>query len=145
MNPVVLGYRQNQINPTQYVSSKDELIERDVSTYKYDATKDPTLAKGFNQGGLVTPIIESKNRGKDLISNLSQLVEKNSQNIQVIQAQNQAMNPPNNNPQTTVPAQPPNNTLTDLQDTDAPIPFATLLRQSAQRYLNLGNNAMVIS
>ena len=55
------------------------------------------------------------------------------------------MNPPNNNPQTTVPAQPPNTTLTDLQDTDAPIPFATLLRQSAQRYLNLGNNAMVIS
>ena len=145
MNPVVLGYRQNQINPTQYVSSKDQLTERDVSTYKYDATKDPTLAKGFNQGGLVTPIIESKNRREDLISNLSQLVEKNSQNIQVIQAQNQAMNPPNSNPQTTVPAQPPNTTLTDLQDTDAPIPFATLLRQSAQRYLNLGNNAMVIS
>ena len=144
-NPTSLGYRKNQINPATYVSSKDQLMERDVSTYKYDSRNDPTLAKGFNQGGLVTPIIESKNRREDLISNLSQLVEKNSQNIQVIQAQNQAMNPPNSNPQTTVPAQPPNNTLTNLQDTDAPIPFATLLRQSAQRYLNLGNNAMVIS
>ena len=104
-----------------------------------------SVASGFNQGGLVTPIIESKNRGKDLISNLSQLVEKNSQNIQVVQAQNQAMNPTNNNPQTTVPAEPPNTTLTGLQDTDAPIPFVNLLRLNSQRYLNLGNNAMVIS
>ena len=81
----------------------------------------------------------------ELINNLSQLVEGNSQNINVIQAQNQAMSPPNKSPQTTVPAEPSNTTLTGLQDTDAPIPFAVLLRQNAQRYLNLGNNAMVIS
>ena len=136
-NPTILGYRTNQINPTQYASFD--------KNYNYKAEEKFSVAKGFSQGGLVTPIIESKNRREDLISNLSQLVEKNSQNIQVVQAQNQAMNPPNSNPQTTVPAQPPNTTLTDLQDTDAPIPFATLLRQSAQRYLNLGNNAMVIS
>ena len=81
----------------------------------------------------------------ELINNLSQLVEGNSQNINVIQAQNAAMNPPNKNPQTTVPVEPSNTTFTGLQDTDAPIPFAALLRQNAQRYLNLGNNAMVIS
>ena len=34
---------------------------------------------------------------------------------------------------------------TEIKDTEAPIPFAMLLRQNAQRYLNLGNNAMVIS
>ena len=43
------GYRRNQIAPTQYVSSKEQLTERDVSTYKYDSKKDPTLAKGFKQ------------------------------------------------------------------------------------------------
>ena len=81
----------------------------------------------------------------ELIQNLSQSVEGNSQNINVIQAQNTAMNPPNNNPQTTVPAEPSNTTFTEIKNTDAPIPFAVLLRQNAQRYLNLGNNAMVIS
>ena len=81
----------------------------------------------------------------ELIQNLSQSVGSNSQNINVIQAQTQAMHPPNNNPQTTVPAEPSNTTLTGLQVTDAPIPFAMLLKQNAQRYLNLGNNAMVIS
>jgi len=105
------------------------------------------VTQNFNQGGLVQPVIESKNESgeMELIQNLSQSVESNSQNINVIQAQNQAMNPPNNNPQTTVPAEPSNTSLTGIQDTDAPIPFAALLRQNAQRYLNLGNNAMVIS
>ena len=103
--------------------------------------------QNYNEGGLVTPIIESKNESgeMELIQNLSQSVDSNSQNINVIQAQNTAMSPPNKNPQTTVPAEPSNTTLTGLQDTDAPIPFAMLLRQNAQRYLNLGNNAMVIS
>ena len=103
--------------------------------------------QNFNEGGLVQPVIESKNESgeMELIQNLSQSVGSNSQNINVIQAQTQAMNPPNNNPQTTVPAEPSNTTLTGLQDTDAPIPFAMLLKQNAQRYLNLGNNAMVIS
>ena len=103
--------------------------------------------QNFNEGGLVQPVIESKNESgeMELIQNLSQSVGSNSQNINVIQAQNQAMNPPNKSPQTTVPAEPSNTTLTGLQDTDAPIPFAVLLRQNAQRYLNLGNNAMVIS
>ena len=81
----------------------------------------------------------------ELIQNLSHSVGSNSQNINVIQAQNTAMNPPNNNPQTTVPAEPSNTTFTEIKNTDAPIPFAALLRQNAQRYLNLGNNAMVIS
>ena len=103
--------------------------------------------QNYNEGGLVQPVIESKNESgeMELIQTLSQTVEGNSQNINVIQAQNTAMNPPNNNPQTTVPAEPSNTTFTGLQDTDAPIPFAMLLKRNAQRYLNLGNNAMVIS
>ena len=103
--------------------------------------------QNYNEGGLVQPVIESKNESgeMELIQNLSQSVESNSQNINVIQAQNTAMSPPNKSPQTTVPAEPSNTTLTGLQDTDAPIPFAVLLRQNAQRYLNLGNDTMVIS
>jgi len=103
--------------------------------------------QNYNEGGSVQPVIESKNESgeMELIQNLSQSVESNSQNINVIQAQNTAMSPPNKSPQTTVPAEPSNTTLTGLQDTDAPIPFAVLLRQNAQRYLNLGNNAMVVS
>ena len=134
-----LGYRKNQLNPARYTSFDNNM------TYK---TEDRfSVASGFNQGGLVTPIIESRGESgeMELINNLSQLVEGNSQNINVIQAQNAAMNPPNKNPQTTVPVEPSNTTFTGLQDTDAPIPFAALLRQNAQRYLNLGNNAMVIS
>ena len=80
MNPVVFGYRINQINPTQYVSSKDELIERGVSTYKYDATKDPTLAKGFNQGGLVEGVKKmysseiEKNKSKNNLKPLLDMI-----------------------------------------------------------------------
>ena len=112
-----------------------------------DEAKSKYLTQNFNQGGLVQPVIESKNESgeMELIQNLSQSVESNSQNINVIQAQNTAMNPPNKNPQTTVPAEPSNTTFTEVKNTDAPIPFAVLLRQNAQRYLNLGNNAMVIS
>ena len=55
------------------------------------------------------------------------------------------MNPPNQNPNPVALADAPQTAPAELQDTEAPIPFATLLRQSAQRYLNLGNNAMVIS
>ena len=158
-----MGYRIGQINPDMLVSSMTDLKEETkvVSKTGVEPKTDSLFAdlsssinasvKGYNEGGLVgssiTPIIESKNESgeMELIQNLSQSVDGNSQNINVIQAQNTAMNPPNNNPQTTVPAEPSNTTLTGLQDTDAPIPFATLLKQNAQRYLNLGNNAMVIS
>jgi len=158
-----MGYRIGQINPDMLVSSMTNLREETNVAYKTNVKPktDSSFSdlsasinasvKGYNEGGLVgssiTPIIESKNESgeMELIQNLSQSVDGNSQNINVIQAQNTAMNPPNNNPQTTVPAEPSNTTLTGLQDTDAPIPFATLLRQNAQRYLNLGNNAMVIS
>ena len=158
-----MGYRIGQINPDMLVSSMTNLREETNVAYKTNVKPktDSSFSdlsasinasvKGYNEGGLVgssiTPIIESKNESgeMELIQNLSQSVDGNSQNINVIQAQNTAMNPPNNNPQTTVPAEPSNTTLTGLQDTDAPIPFAMLLRQNAQRYLNLGNNAMVIS
>ena len=127
-------------------------LEITESANKYKPKKKGFFSLGsqtqnYNEGGLVQPVIESKNESgeMELIQNLSQTVEGNSQNINVIQAQTQAMSPPNKSPQTTVPAEPSNTTLTGLQDTDAPIPFAALLRQNAQRYLNLGNNAMVIS
>ena len=55
------------------------------------------------------------------------------------------MNPPNQNPNPLAPADTPQTSPAEIKDTDAPIPFAMLLRQNAQRYLNLGNNAMVIS
>ena len=103
--------------------------------------------QNYDEGGLVQSVIESKNESgeMELIQTLSQTVEGNSQNINVIQAQNTAMSPPNKNPQTTVPASPSQTTFTDVKDTEAPIPFAMLLKQNAQRYLNLGNNPMVIS
>ena len=158
-----MGYRMGQINPDTLVTSTTTFKDKTKTTSKtgVEPKSDSFLGdlsasinasvKGYNEGGLVgssiTPIIESKNESgeMELIQNLSQSVEGNSQNINVIQAQNQAMSPPNKSPQTTVPAEPSNTTLTGLQDTDAPIPFAVLLRQNAQRYLNLGNNAMVVS
>ena len=107
--------------------------------------------KGYNEGGLVgssiTPIIESKNESgeMELIKNLSQSVDTNRQTLMVMEEQNQAMNVPDQNPNPVALADAPQTTPAELQDTEAPIPFASLLRQSAQRYLNLGNNAMGIS
>ena len=109
------------------------------------------LVGGYNQGGLVgssiTPIIESKNESgeMELIQNLSQSVDTNRQTLMVMEGQNQVMNIPDQNPNPVALADTPQTAPAELQDTEAPIPFASLLRQSAQRYLNLGNNAMVIS
>ena len=109
------------------------------------------LVGGYNQGGLVgsgiTPIIESKNESgeMELIKNLSQSVDTNRQTLMVMEEQNQTMNVPDQNPNPVALADAPQTAPAELQDTEAPIPFASLLRQSAQRYLNLGNNAMVIS
>ena len=105
------------------------------------------VTQNFNQGGLVQPVIESKNESgeMELIKNLSQSVDTNRQTLMVMEEQNQAMNVPDQNPNPVALADAPQTAPAELQDTEAPIPFASLLRQSAQRYLNLGNNAMVIS
>ena len=134
-----LGYRKNQINPTQYVSFDENMSSKFKEKF--------SVAKGFNQGGLVTPIIESRDESGEmkLIQSLSQSVNTNRQTLMVMEEQNQAMNIPDQNPNPVALADAPQTAPAELQDTEAPIPFASLLRQSAQRYLNLGNNAMVIS
>ena len=103
--------------------------------------------QNFNQGGLVQPVIESKNESgeMELIQNLSQSVDSNRQTLMVMEEQNQVMNPPNQNPNPVALADTPQTAPAEIKDTEAPIPFAMLLRQNAQRYLNLGNDAMVIS
>ena len=105
------------------------------------------VTQNFNQGGLVQPVIESKNESgeMELIKNLSQSVDTNRQTLMVMEEQNQATNVPDQNPNPVALADAPQTAPAELQDTEAPIPFASLLRQSAQRYLNLSNNAMVIS
>ena len=134
-----LGYRKNQINPTQYVSFDENMSSKFKEKF--------SVASGFNQGGLVTPIIESRDESGEmkLIQSLSQSVDTNRQTLMVMEEQNQAMNIPDQNPNPVALADAPQTAPAELQDTEAPIPFASLLRQSAQRYLNLGNNAMVIS
>ncbi len=156
-----IGYRIGQINPPMLVSVMTNLREETKIESETDTEIDPLFAdlsdsinasvKGYNEGGLVgssiTPIIESKNESgeMELIQNLSQSVDTNRQTIQLIEEQNQATNPPNQNPNPIAPADPPQTSPTEIKDTEAPIPFAMLLRQNAQRYLNLGNDAMVIS
>jgi len=160
-----MGYRIGQTLPTQYVSAKTEMTDEKKLNYSVGKPKkskpDPLLSdlsasinasvKGYNEGGLVgssiAPIIESKNENGEmkLIKNLSQSVDSNRQTLIVKEEQNQVMNPPNQNPNPVALADTPQTSPAPLQETEAPIPFASLLRQSAQRYLNLGNNAMVIS
>ena len=160
-----MGYRIGQILPTQYVSAKQEFTDNKKLNYSVGKPKeskpDPLLSdlsasinasvQGYNEGGLVgssiTPIIESKNESgeMELIKNLSQSVDSNRQTLIVRQELDQVMNPPNQNPNPVALADTPQTTPAQLQETEAPIPFASLLRQSAQRYLNLGNNATVIS
>ena len=103
--------------------------------------------QNFNEGGLVQPVVESKNESGEmkLIQNLSQSVGSNRQTIKLIGEQSQAMNRPNAQPNPVALANTPQTAPTEIKDTDAPIPFVNLLRLNSQRYLNLGNNAMVIS
>jgi len=112
-----------------------------------DEAKSKYLTQNYNEGGLVQPVIESKNESgeMELIKNISQSVDTNRQTLMVMEEQNQVTNVPDQNPNPVALADPPQTAPAELQDTEAPIPFASLLRQSAQRYLNLGNNAMVIS
>ena len=137
-----VGYRSGQINPASIFIGSSDLVSESESTYKVG---------GYNQGGLVgssiAPIIESRTESGEmkLIKDLSQSVDTNRQTLMVMGEQNQVMNAPNQNPNPVALADTPQTTPTELQDTEAPIPFASLLRQSAQRYLNLGDNAMVIS
>jgi hypothetical protein len=44
-NPTIFGYRTNQINPTQYVSFEQDMSSKFKEKF--------SVAKGFNQGGLV--------------------------------------------------------------------------------------------
>ena len=167
-----MGYRMGQIRPDMLVTSTTSFLDKSKSTFKTDVKpksdsflsdlsssinesvkryNEGGLVQGYNQGGLVgssiTPIIESKNESGEmkLIKNLSQSVDSNRQTLIVRQELDRVMNPPNQNPNPVALADTPQTAPAQLQETEAPIPFASLLRQSAQRYLNLGNNAMVIS
>ena len=158
-----MGYRIGQINPDMLVSSMTDLKEETkvVTKTGVEPKTDSSFAdlsasinasvKGYNEGGLVgssiTPIIESKNENGEMkrIDSISQSVGSNRQSIKLIGEQSQAMNLPNAQPNPVALANTPQTAPTEIKDTEAPIPFAMLLRQNAQRYLNLGNNAMVIS
>ena len=107
------------------------------------------VTQNFNKGGLVTPINENVNPSNktelELIDTISQSVTNNSQSINIINQQNAAMDKPNNQPAPLTPKTPPNISEAEVKDTTSPIPFVNLLRLNSQRYLNLGNDAMVIS
>ena len=107
------------------------------------------VTQNFNEGGLVTRINESVSPSNktelELIDAISQSVTNNSQSINIINQQNDAMDKPNNQPAPLTPKTPPNVSEAEVKDTTSPIPFVNLLRLNSQRYLNLGNDAMVIS
>ena len=158
-----MGYRIGQINPDMLVSSMTDLKEETkvVSKTNVKPKTDSFLddlsasinasVKGYNEGGLVGDKVSSKNISPsnktelELIDTISQSVSNNSQSINIINQQNDAMSKPNNQPAPLTPKTPPNVSEAEVKDTTSPIPFVNLLRLNSQRYLNLGNNAMVIS
>ena len=125
----------------------------DEAKSKYNKSKKNqgfgNIAQKFNEGGLVTPINESVSPSNktelELIDAISQSVTNNSQSINIINQQNDSMDKPNNQPAPLTPKTPPNISEAEVKDTTSPIPFVNLLRLNSQRYLNLGNDAMVIS
>ena len=74
-----------------------------------DEAKSKYLTQNFNEGGLVQPVIESKNESGEmkLIKNLSQSVDNNRQTLIATEEQNQAMNIPDQNPNPVALADPP--------------------------------------
>ena len=136
-----LGYRTNQINPTQYVSFD--------KNYNYKAEEKFSVASGFNQGGLVgskniSPVLESGDM-MNAIENLSQSVVTANQNIQILQTQNQTENRPNNQPQTTVPSSPPQVSPAELKNTMAPIPAISILKMNSEKYLSISGNSVMVA
>ena len=77
---ISVGYRRGQVTPTQLVVSKDDLTSKEEERYKYDSTKDTTLAKGFNQGGLVEGVKKmysseiEKNKSKNNLKPLLDMI-----------------------------------------------------------------------
>ena len=158
-----MGYRIGQINPDMLVSSMTDLKEETKVAYKTNVKPktDSFLTdlsasinanvKGYNEGGLVGNEVSKKNISPsnktelELIDAISQSVTNNSQSINIINQQSDAMSKPNNQPAPLTPKTPPNISEAEVKDTTSPIPFVNLLRLNSQRYLNLGNNAMVIS
>ena len=140
-NPTILGYRTNQINPTQYVSFD--------KNYNYKAEEKFSVASGFNQGGLVgskniSPVLESGDM-MNAIENLSQSVATANQNIQILSTQNQIENRPNNQPQTTVPSSPPQVSAAELKNTMAPIPAINILKMNSEKYLSISGNSVMVA
>lgn len=125
----------------------------DEAKSKYNKSKKNqvfgNVTQNFNEGGLVTSsnenISPSNKTELELIDAISQSVTSNSQSINIINQQSDAMSKPNNQPAPLTPKTPPNVSEAEVKDTTSPIPFVNLLRLNSQRYLNLGNNAMVIS
>ena len=161
-----MGYRIGQINPDQLVSSKETFTDKtkvvsktgvEPKTPKTDSFLTDLSAsinanvKGYNEGGLVGNEVSKKNISPsnktelELIDTISQSVSNNSQSINIINQQSDAMNKPNNQPAPLTPKTPPNISEAEVKDTTSPIPFVNLLRLNSRRYLNLGNDAMVIS
>ena len=158
-----MGYRIGQINPDQLVSAMTNLREETkvVSKTGVEPKTDSSFddlsksinasVKGYNEGGLVGDKVSSKNISPsnetelELIDAISQSVTNNSQSINIINQQSDAMDKPNNQPAPLTPKTPPNISEAEVKDTTSPIPFVNLLRLNSQRYLNLGNDAMVIS
>ena len=146
-------------NKQYYEEMKNYSVESDVQNKgdeaksKYDKPKKNqgfgNVTQNFNKGDLVTPINENVNPSNktelELIDTISQSVSNNSQSINIINQQNAAMDKPNNQPAPLAPQTPPNVSEAEVKDTTSPIPFVNLLRLNSQRYLNLGNDAMVIS
>ena len=158
-----MGYRMGQINPDTLVTSTTTFKDKTKTTFKtgVEPKSDSFLGdlsasinasvKGYNEGGLVGNEVSSKNISPsnktelELIDAISQSVTSNSQSINIINQQNAAMDKPNNQPAPLAPQTPPNISEAEVKDTTSPIPFVNLLRLNSQRYLNLGNDAMVIS
>ena len=140
-----------EVDPQAYaefksLSEKEQLDQAGAFVIENRVNK---IESDSNEGGLVTPINEnispSNKTELELIDTISQSVSNNSQSINIINQQNAAMDKPNNQPAPLTPKTPPNVSEAEVKDTTSPIPFVNLLRLNSQRYLNLGNNAMVIS
>mgnify|MGYP001333112471 CR=1 FL=1 len=136
-----LGYRQNQLNPARYTSFDNNMTVKAEEKF--------SVAKGFNQGGLVgskniSPVLESGDM-MNAIENLSQSVASANQNIQILSTQNQIENRPNNQPQTTVPSTPPQVSPAELKNTMAPIPAINILKMGSEKYLSISGNSVMVA
>ena len=128
------------------IKSKPDPTEKFADFYNTPEEKVDEALRKFNTNKNISTKLESDDFEINAITNLSQSVENLGQGVNMLRAQNQVLNPSNQNPSPLAPAQPPQVSQAELKSTFAPIAAINILKMNSEKYLSIsGDSSMVAS